>query len=506
MKKLKYPTEIKACTARNLKKRYYRARNRRQNLASLLFILLVCTLYSCQDEFYKETQEVTPETDSAQFIDYNGLPVRHRFSTPVKELTIVHNEKTLKNLYQKVQQSVAKNKGISFKAGNEEFPDIPLLVAGTDNVIDQFPYSKIQTHLEDEVAVETDTIPYEVKQILIERGLLTEEDNNTIPSEEENTPEINWEMIQKDFPTLTEAEIQEHIELIDAYYTQNFNYVLLEEIAKNKMTIANKIAQKSKLSAKSEGIGLGAVCAAAVAIARGTLVNIAALALAGDQADTSADNYYNGLGDYNTRKDAYRHILWNALLAQYYVTLISSKQIRIGFAKDVTDAYESCGNNAIDSREMDFHNNAIGRKIYDDNTSYIKFLGMTIGIDETSVSNLKSIAQYYVNKKSCYLVKETREDNRFPESLLTFNNSDEDIKTKITNTAADVPVYFIGPIRISYDYLPVDQYDYSNCTEEDRPWSERLLYTLYWSGVPMPIWYTWYSPCVIRTIPSCYQI
>ena len=41
-------------------------------------------------------------------------------------------------------------------------------------------------------------------------------------------------MVKNDLPTLNETQIEENIELIDDYYAQNLNYVVLDEIANNQ--------------------------------------------------------------------------------------------------------------------------------------------------------------------------------------------------------------------------------------------------------------------------------
>lgn len=68
---------------------------------------------------------------------------------------------------------------------------------------------------------------------------------------------------------------------------------------------------------------------------------------------------YNGLGD---RSDAFRHTIWNAKM----VTLIGVEKAEL-FAtahedKDTT-GYESDGFSKVDHRNMDLHNNIIGRNI-----------------------------------------------------------------------------------------------------------------------------------------------
>lgn len=88
---------------------------------------------------------------------------------------------------------------------------------------------------------------------------------------------------------------------------------------------------------------------------------------------------YPGLLGGDTKQDAYRHILWNALLCHNYRT-VSSKSPKLRFAKAITDAHEECGQNKEDTHQMDYHNNAIGRKLYNDNTPYRTFLGMTTGL------------------------------------------------------------------------------------------------------------------------------
>ena len=46
---------------------------------------------------------------------------------------------------------------------------------------------------------------------------------------QEQQAHVNFEMIRQDFPTLTEAQIEEHTDLIDNYYQQNLDYATLEK-------------------------------------------------------------------------------------------------------------------------------------------------------------------------------------------------------------------------------------------------------------------------------------
>jgi len=114
-----------------------------QKLQLLIFILFGLLTFSCEyDSDLSPQKEVVAEVEISKLINFKGLPVNHRFSTPVKELEIEHTESNLKTMYNKVQVSNAKKKGIAFR-GEEELPDVEIIIEGTNNVIDQFPYKDI---------------------------------------------------------------------------------------------------------------------------------------------------------------------------------------------------------------------------------------------------------------------------------------------------------------------------------------------------------------------------
>ncbi|WOC40119.1 DUF6973 domain-containing protein [Polaribacter sp. HL-MS24] len=270
-------------------------------------------------------------------------------------------------------------------------------------------------------------------------------------------------MIKQDFPTLTETEIEENIELIDEYYSQNLDYVVLDKIAKKEDEYAGKFAARSKTCVYKK----------IISIKWGFVRATYAMVLASTRASTSAGNYYPdsygsyygyaGGGGTDTRGDAYRHILWNALLADYYFTF-SSKNPRIAFAKAVADANEECNdNNPVDSEAMDYHNNAIGRKIWSDNTSYRKtWFGWIYGLNTPSTSRIKDLVRNAVNKRSCFIVKKAR-STIFPNNQITSDRSAPQIKAKIDATHPNTAVYFSGTIAPSSWERNIIRYDYSNC-------------------------------------------
>jgi hypothetical protein len=417
------------------------------NKLRLTFLMTIGVFFfSCQnqEDFSSEIQQSTAEIDTSKLIDFKGLLVNHRFATPIEDLEKEHSLKFLKQMYQTSKFEVAKRKGISFKTNNSELPSAALIVESAKKIIEEFPYGLIPE----------DAIQEIDSSVKLEKS------------------EQNREMIKADFPTLTEQEIQENIDLIDEYYEQNLDYTVFNDISENEQEYTGRIANKnSNFSYSQKG---GRPCVANLVkivfksfvpfnLIKGTI----AIMLATPKASVSAGNYYPDVyGDYygysggggsNTRGDAYRHTLWNALLADYYFT-ISAKNPRIGFAKLVTDTYENCTSGEVDSKEMDYHNNAIGRKIWYDDTTYVTFFGGNTGLNTPSTSRIKDLVREAVDKKSCFLKK----------TILNGANKDyedAEIKAKILQEPSDIIVYFegtIAPSRYKYNYV-FSHWEYYDC-------------------------------------------
>ena len=464
-----------------------------KNVTIVLLLMIGLSITSCRNEEFIE--EPIVEVDISNLIDFKGLSANHRFDTPIEDLEVEHNEKNLKMMFRSIKQKVAQKRGIAFKNNSDELPDVETILEGAKEVFDQFPYQEIQ----EEDAYETqDLDSIQITEIEQEYVL-----------EQEQKAEANWEMIKQDFPTMTEQEIQDNIETIDEYYAQNLDYVVFNEIANNEDEIAGRVAQRraKKKSSKSSGI-YNATCILANFQSPWNFINpipsflpgggfnytlsAIALGIASDQANTTSNNYYtniNGIsvGEGNTIRDAYRHITWCALLAQHYYA-IASKHKRLKFSEAISYANEVCGNNAVDSRQMDYHNNEIGRKIWKDNTHYIKFLGIIIGLRRPSVSTIKRLARQKLDYHSCFIVKRKRED-RFPENLLSENKTDEEIQSEVLVHNPDKLVYFIGPIAKSryewvevptgYDYTPCYNGDYLNCPTIIYEWVQNEIISCY---------------------------
>jgi hypothetical protein len=72
----------------------------------------------------------------------------------------------------------------------------------------------------------------------------------------------------------------------------------------------------------------------------------------GERAKSQEKLHYNNINGVDTEGDAYRHIVWNMLMRRYVGNVI---------AWTTSGVNEICGNNSCSSRQMDFHNNYIGR-------------------------------------------------------------------------------------------------------------------------------------------------
>ncbi len=73
-----------------------------------------------------------------------------------------------------------------------------------------------------------------------------------------------------------------------------------------------------------------------------------------DTALASAQTEFPNFEGHNDKADAYRHCYWNALMAVH---------IGAGQAKEVADLHEETSANPIGERNMDLHNNQVGRNL-----------------------------------------------------------------------------------------------------------------------------------------------
>lgn len=255
--------------------------------------------------------------------------------------------------------------------------------------------------------------------------------------------ERSYSMIRKDFPELSVREIEENTENIEDYYAKNMNYLIMSELAENQASLTNnednRAIQYYNGCDDYESDEQKNECVFNELITSGfePLLTSYALSLSRTHANEAAGEYYprsetnhSDNGGVNNRADAYRHVFLNTQLADNYLSIFG-KQRRLNFAETVADANENCGQcNEVDSRAMDFHNNAIGRRLWDDATSIVWFLGIPIGIDTPTMGEMKSQTENAVNYDSWFIVK-IKNENAFPNNLLDENLLPDNIEEKI---------------------------------------------------------------------------
>lgn len=77
-----------------------------------------------------------------------------------------------------------------------------------------------------------------------------------------------------------------------------------------------------------------------------------------------SDEHYGKMHHKNNATNAFRHALWNFLIAKKCSSWRRNKRKAIRFAQKITDWHEEFSPNRPLEKEMDLHNNHIGRKLF----------------------------------------------------------------------------------------------------------------------------------------------
>lgn len=390
----------------------------KQALALAMVLTVTMLLSNCQNTDFEEIlEEKNTQLNKPKTINFKGLTVNHRFKSSIFELERKYTKTTLTDFFNKFNleknHEDLKDRGSKLNKNNilkVELPSPEAVLEAAKVVLHLFPYEEIEGYA---------------------------------PLYRSNKNVVDINMIKADFPGLTENDINSNSDIIDEYYSNNLDYMVLKEIAENP-EVYKKYYSKQNRHTKSSAEEWVFICTMSQAIANGYSYtkSVISYGLAGDQSTDSSVNHYPApVGSSDTREDAYRHILWNALLAQHYFT-ISAKAPRLGFAKLVTDARETafCGTiNNADTRAMDLHNNLIGRNLWDNGTEYLEAAGVTFGLIKSSISQIKTRAFNLVEEKSLYVVKKHKSNNGY-------NYLETEVEDIILQTNEKTPVYFISPI------------------------------------------------------------
>ncbi len=306
---------------------------------NFLIVLAFLSFLSCTKDDVNDDLSIQEQSRVSleNLKSYKGIPVAHRFEVSLEELGNTS-----------LDGSNAKNKSV--RTVDFSNYSVAQIVAAVEMELDKFPYIR-----------------------------------------EESLPEEQIQLLRRDFPTLTEQQIEQEMPIIEEYYHKNLDQLTYARLEKNELPALSKNNDNYgnfnciKKAFKDYGGTFGSYGLSVYAFYKASTI-----------ARSKAPAVFPGDGS-NTKQDAYRHILWSSLLCRYYYT-ISSKAPKLRFAKAVGDMNEVCNPNDIDAREMDYHNNAIGRKVYDQNAPYKKFLGFTVGVRTPSVGNLQNKTKAEVDK------------------------------------------------------------------------------------------------------------
>ncbi|MBW2961663.1 DUF6973 domain-containing protein [Mesonia aestuariivivens] len=76
----------------------------------------------------------------------------------------------------------------------------------------------------------------------------------------------------------------------------------------------------------------------------------------------------------DNKTNAFRHALWNFLIAEASLPQCKEKNKAIAWAKEITDLHEKLSPNPKLPRAMDLHNNKIGRKLFEQGVTSTKII------------------------------------------------------------------------------------------------------------------------------------
>lgn len=263
------------------------------NKVTLVVLMIVGVfLHSCQnqDDFSFETEGPVAEIDSSKLIDFKGIMINHRFDTPLNVLVKEHTLADLKEMYREAKKRLLNKNSSNLSVNNDPFLNPLLILEAAKDILHLFPYEYV----------------------------IDDSENMELNSEQEVMN--RWDMIKQDFSTLSDAQINENIEIIEEYYTKNLSYLVVTKLAENEEKYIQGIVRNPAYSASSndscftnilENLGLSII--GPLSIIKAGI----ALAIVGKKPQKYAGEYYSGKyygdggsnGGNNTRGDAYRHTI-----------------------------------------------------------------------------------------------------------------------------------------------------------------------------------------------------
>ena len=303
------------------------------------FILLLPT--SCQKD------ELTPDESadvSQQLIEFEGLRVNHTYEVPNEVLN--YEEADFQALY--LDELSAHNGRTQATLDEASYPTIEVLADVVETQAQKYP--------------DTDAL------------------------EEEDI-----KLIKAHFPDLSDKEIDKNLDKIAAYYEKNLQYDVIKSLEKaGSLDTGNGRTQY-----------VYQLCDDEFWVVFGRIKAADAVRDATNDANAYTDELYPNAAQYQDQADAFRHSIWNMLIAKYFAQKKRDKSKGHQLARNFTDAHEDCnradGNEEYDI-QMDMHNNFAGRLYFNRVVSVRRRRGLfrrdeIIAPDNTTIKNdIKAMA------------------------------------------------------------------------------------------------------------------
>lgn len=281
------------------------------NFSKLTLFVLILFTTSCKKEFLP-----TPTKDDV-VKKFKGLEVNHKNDLEALNYTIEDYQELYLNRYKSTARSNATLDDI-------DYPSVETLAQIEEEIIPNYPDV------------------YEMSDEDIDR-------------------------IKLDFPSLSDQEIAENLEVIAEYYDKNIQYDYFQELLDN-------LTQNTFENARLSGGYPGGMCSYEFWYIAGKPTAAYCINKAKNKALEMTNSQFSGQSKSQTKADAFRHGVWNVLIAKYYGTKKKSVTKGVNLAKGFTDRHELCNLDAGIKDwdcEMDYHNNYVGRDYFQKN-SYIK--------------------------------------------------------------------------------------------------------------------------------------
>lgn len=103
---------------------------------------------------------------------------------------------------------------------------------------------------------------------------------------------------------------------------------------------------------------------------------------------TLADTYFGTRHNKNTPANAFRHAVWNYLVAKRCYRSDQPMEKVLEWTRQITDLHEDLFPNAALARAMDLHNNKVGRLVFSKNSELKEEDMIRLLLDKTEESSL----------------------------------------------------------------------------------------------------------------------